>query len=227
MKSLLLLLTFSLRALAAEFPAPETLTAPDKGSLGIQRTMQLLAGSTPEKPNTVRILFYGQSITEQGWTKLVEKHIRETYPDADLVIENRAIGGHSSQLLVKTTEADVIPFQPDLLIFHVFGAHDKYEELIKVVREKTCTEILLQTDHLNASQKLDEVTDPTNLAPDNWAPWFNYVFLPSVAGKYQAELIPQRDLWKAYLGENSLEPKPFSKTTSTSTRMENFSWQKS
>ena len=33
----------------------------------VQRTMRLLATSTPEHRNTVRILFYGQSITEQRW----------------------------------------------------------------------------------------------------------------------------------------------------------------
>ena len=206
MKTLFAFLALTAVSIGADFPAPKALTSPEKAGLGIQRTMQLLAGSTPEHRNTVRVLFYGQSITEQAWTKAVSEYLKTTYPDADLVIENRAIGGHSSQILVKTTEADVIPFQPDLLIFHVYGAHDKYEDLIKMVREKTCAEILIQTDHLSADQKIDEETDPTKLAMDNWAPWFNYVFLPSVAEKYQAELVPQRDHWKAYLRENELEP---------------------
>lgn len=43
---------------------------------GIQRTMTLLASSTPERRNTVRILFYGQSITEQDWWKEVAEDLR-------------------------------------------------------------------------------------------------------------------------------------------------------
>lgn len=189
-----------------DFPAPRTLPAAAEAGLGIQRTMQLLAGSTQEKHNAVRILFYGQSITEQAWTKDVTAYLKATYPNADLTIENRAIGGHSSQLLVKTAEADLYPFQPDLLIFHVYGAHDKYEEIIRNVREKTCAEVLIQTDHLSANQGVDEETDPSKLPIKEWAPWFNYVFLPSLHEKYQVDVIPQRDLWKQYLRDNNLKP---------------------
>ena len=42
----------------------------------IQRTMRLLATSTPEHRNTVRVLFYGQSITEQAWSKIVSDDLR-------------------------------------------------------------------------------------------------------------------------------------------------------
>ena len=52
-------------------PAPKHLGDPAKLGLGVQRTMTLLATSTPEKRNTVRILFYGQSITEQDWWKKI------------------------------------------------------------------------------------------------------------------------------------------------------------
>ena len=69
-------------------------------------------------------------------------YLRSTYSNANLIVENRAIGGHSSQLLVKTAEADLYPFQPDLLIFHVYGSHVEYENLIRRVRERTCADIL-------------------------------------------------------------------------------------
>ena len=85
----------------------------------IQRTMRLLATSTPQKRNTVRILFYGQSITEQPWWQAVADDLRARFPHANLVIENRALGGYASQLLVKTSETDLYPFYPDLLIFYV------------------------------------------------------------------------------------------------------------
>lgn len=44
-------------------------SAGDPATFGanIQRTMTLLATSTPEKCNRVRILFYGQSVTRNPW----------------------------------------------------------------------------------------------------------------------------------------------------------------
>src|SRR5688500_18350190 len=53
---------------------------------GIQRTMAKLATSTPQRRNTVRVLFYGQSITEQTWSKAVADDLRKRFPHADLVI---------------------------------------------------------------------------------------------------------------------------------------------
>ena len=106
-------------------------------------------------------------------------YLRSTYTNANLIIENRAIGGHSSQLLVKTAEADLYPFQPDLLIFHVYGSHLEYENIIRRVRERTCADILLQTDHLTQDRSLTEETDPAKLSPAQWDPWMNHVFLPS------------------------------------------------
>ena len=76
--------------------------------------MRVLVESTSKKPNTVRVLFYGQSITEQKWAKLVEDDLRRRFPHANLVVENRALGGYATQLLVKTAETDLYPFQPDL-----------------------------------------------------------------------------------------------------------------
>ncbi len=111
------------------------------------RTMRLLATSTPERRNTVRILFYGQSITEQKWSEQVAADLRRRFPHADLVVENRALGGFASQLLVKTAETDLYPFYPDLVVFHVFGAHDKYEDILRRTRERTTAEILQQNDH--------------------------------------------------------------------------------
>jgi len=184
---------------------------PDANGWGknIQRTMRLLATSTPEHRNTVRIFFYGQSITEQKWAKLVEDDLRRRFPHASLVVENRALGGFSSQLLVKTAETDLDSFQPDLLIFHVYGAHDKYEDIIRRTRERTTAEILMQNDHVTKPSDFTEETDAAKLLPagKNWDAFMNHNWLPSLAKKYGAELCDQRALWKAYLRENNLEPK--------------------
>ena len=93
----------------------------NSASLGskIQRTMTLLATSTPRKPNRVRILFYGQSVTLNPWWRDVAEHLRGTYPHADIEIENLAIGGYTAPVLIRTAEFDLYAFYPDLLIFHV------------------------------------------------------------------------------------------------------------
>jgi len=176
----------------------------------VQRTMRLLATSTAQKRNTVRVLFYGQSITEQGWWKLVVKDLRTRFPHANLVVENRALGGYASQLLVKTAETDLYPFYPDLLIFNVYGAHDKYEDIIRRTRERTTAEILQQNDHVTRPEDFSEETDPAKLWPPRgavWSAFMNHNWLPAVSKRYGTELCDERSLWKRYLAENHLAPR--------------------
>ena len=190
------------------YPPVEFLDAPGWGR-NIQRTMRLLATSTAEQRNTDRILFYGQSITEQKWAKRVEEDLRRRFPHANLIVENRALGGFASQLLVKTAETDLYPFQPDLLVFHVYGSHDKYEDIIRRTRERTTADILMQNDHVTKAADMTEETDATKLPPagKHWDAFMNHNWLPSLAKKYGPELCDQRALWKAYLTENKLDPK--------------------
>jgi hypothetical protein len=200
---------------AAADPAPQAAYPatdfPDPSGWGrhIQRTMRLLATSTPEHRNTVRILFYGQSITAQAWTTCVEQDLRRRFPDAELIVENRALGGFASQMLVKTAETDLYPFNPDLLIFHVYGANAQYEDIIRRTRERTTAEILMQTDHVTKPEDFTEETDPAKLGPEKamWDAFMNHDWLPMLATRYGAELCDQRTLWKAYLTENHLAPK--------------------
>ncbi len=191
--------------LLTEYP-PVPPWQPDPGQREhLRRSLTLLSSSTPADRKTVRVLFYGQSITQQDWWKEVERYLRATYTNANLVIENRAIGGHSSQILVKTAEADLYPFQPDLLIFHVYGSHIEYENIIRRVRERTCADILLQTDHITQDASLTEETDPAKLSPAKWDPWMNHVFLPNTASKYDACRADIHELWKNYLGTHHLK----------------------
>ena len=205
----LLLLSLVSSSHAADYPAPKSLGDTAGYGRNLQRTMRLLAESTPEKRNTVRVLFYGQSITEQAWWKIVADDLRARFSHANLVIENRALGGFASQMLVRTAETDLYPFQPDLLIFHVYGAHDKYEDIIRRTRERTCAEILIQTDHVTKPGDLSEETDPAKvpIQSGKWDAFFNHNFLPSLARKYGAELCDQRTIWKRYLTDYALEPK--------------------
>jgi lysophospholipase L1-like esterase len=185
-------------------PAPPP-REPAQLGVGIQRTMTHLATSTPEKRNKVRILFYGQSITEQKWSKAVADDLRARFPHADLEIENRAIGGFSSQLLVRPAEHDLYPFYPDLLIFHVYGANPQYEEIIRNVRSRTTAEVLMQRDHLTKwpPETIDQGKDKGAW----WDNLMNEKILPEIASKYGCGLADVRGGWIDYLKANDLQPK--------------------
>lgn len=113
------------------------------------RTLKALAASTAARPAHVRILFYGQSIVAQRWDEFVIDELKRRYPTAVIESENRAIGGFTSPALSRTSESDLYPYYPDLLFFHVYGPMDKYEEIIRRVRERTTAEIVLWTSHLD------------------------------------------------------------------------------
>lgn len=170
----------------------------------IQRTMTLLATSTPQKRNKVKILFYGQSITEQNWWKLVSDDLRRRFPNADLEIENKAVGGFASQILSRVAEHDIYPFYPDLVIFHVYGANNTYEEIIRGIRTRTTAEVLMQRDHVGANWPVDH---PDQKDPMWWDYMMNHVFLPEYAKKYGCGLADVRGAWVEYLKTNHLEPK--------------------
>ena len=163
----------------------------------IQRTMAKIAESTPEKPATVRVQFYGQSITAQPWTKLVEKDLASRFPSVKFTFHNAAIGGFTSPALSRTAEHDLYPWYPDILVFHVYGPVDKYEEIIHNVRARTTAEIVLWTSHLSAQETLDK-------NPDADA---RIVAIRAIAKKYDCLLIDVRKKWIAYLKEKQLPPK--------------------
>jgi len=104
----------SVYAFSQSHPMP---VLPDTSLLGkyTSRTMNLLKNSTPEKKESVKILVYGQSISEQEWWLEVKRSVKERFPDADIIMENKAIGGFSTQYLFKTVEMDVGAFYPDLV----------------------------------------------------------------------------------------------------------------
>lgn len=189
------------------YPAPAPLKGKDASLLGvnIQRTMTLLATSTSAHRNKVRILFYGQSITEQEWSKQVADAIRKRFPNADLEIENKAIGGFASQLLIRPAEHDLYPFYPDLLIFHVYGGNGEYEQIIKNTRSRTTAEVLMQKDHV--TQWPPAVPDQTKDKGMWWDDMMNNHFLPEIAQKYGCGIADDRTPWLDYLKTNHYEPK--------------------
>jgi hypothetical protein len=190
-------------ALAASAPGQ---VAPVPGA-GIQRTMTLLASSTPLGRNAVKILFYGQSITLQDWWKQVAGDLRRRYPYADLTIANRALGGFSSPILRRPLPHDLLPFYPDLVIFHDYGGEPEYEEIIRWIRSNTTAEIAVQTDHVTWLPPADGQASEKDLKTYQWHEKHCSEWLPALAGKYGLEVIDVRTAWKKHLAENRPEPK--------------------
>jgi hypothetical protein len=143
--------------------------------------------------------FYGQSLTKQDWARTVANDLRKRFPDADLTVANRAIGGYSSPYLIRTLPHDVYQFYPDLIIFHDYGDLQLYEQIIAGIRSHTTAEILLQSDRLGP---------PPSKGPDNSQSHErnSLEWLPDLAKRYGLEWADLWRPWKAYLAENHLQP---------------------
>ena len=179
-------------ALAAEPDA----TKPRMFGERVQRTMQRLANSTREKRNRVKILFYGQSISEQEWSREVSADLRKRFPNADLIIENKAIGGFSADRLKRTVASDVWSFYPDLILFHDYGGDSDYEEIIHGIRANTTAEMILQSDHVAGNL--------ADTRAQNWHDKHSFEDMPRWADKYGCEMAEIRRPWRRYLQDNKL-----------------------
>jgi hypothetical protein len=190
---LIVYLIFSVFPLFSQsFALPEL---PDTTNYGryTSRTMNLLQTSTPEKRNTVKILVYGQSISAQDWWLEVKRSILSRFPNANLIMENKAIGGFASQMLCKTVEMDVSTFYPDLVLLHIYGSDARYDSVLYTIRSRTAAEVAIQNDHFAGENA--------------WSDTMSYNRLPALAEKYKCDLINIRDPWKKYLNDHQLKPK--------------------
>jgi len=161
----------------------------------IQRTMKLLATSTPEHKHRVRILFYGQSITG-GWTNIVLKDLKARFPNADIVCENRAIGGFMAPMLSQTAEADLYPFYPDLLFLQDYGALDPaMERMYAAVHDRTTAEVLAFTHHIDYCG--DRISYK-NLDKES-------AKIRELAERYGFETVDVRPSWRKYLEVKNLD----------------------
>ena len=166
----------------------------DTASLGkyTSRTINLLNGTSHENANKVKILVYGQSISEQQWWLRVKKYVEDKYPDADILMENKAIGGFAAQILYKTVEMDVSSFYPDLVLLHIYGDNRYYDSVLYTIRSRTAAEVAIMTDHYTGENA--------------WSDTMSYHLLPALAEKYKCDLVNIRDSWRKYLTDNSIEP---------------------
>ena len=190
-----------------------------------QHALPMLKSSDDSGKWPVRVLFYGQSITEQAWWLSVAEHLKQTFPEASITVENLAIGGHAAHLLVKAAHADVVASKPDLIFFHVYGSHHDYEKIIQTLQTQSSADIVLTTDHLVSSDELNEEDNSVLLrgfrylkpalalfglrsehVDKQWIAWRNYVFLPDLAEKYSLALIDVRTEWKRHLRREKVNP---------------------
>jgi hypothetical protein len=195
-----------LLAQAPKYPPAPPERPGERPGAGIERTMSLLATSTPARRNPVRILFYGQSITKQEWSQLVAQDIRTRFPYADLTVENRAIGGYSSEYLVRTVGHDVFAFYPDLIVFHDYGGEENYEKIIAGIASHTTAEILIQSDYPAWAPVEGQPSDAAKARSEEWHDRHCYEWLPELCRRYGCGLLDVRRPWTQYLKENHLAP---------------------
>jgi hypothetical protein len=185
----------------------------------IARTLEIIRTSTPTNHKVLKVLFYGQSITRGGWHKLVVAHWREKYPNTVFVVQNRALGGFASQVLVRTTEQDIAAFYPDLIIFHVYGDHHAYEKILRMFHSLTAADVILQTDHgevLPDPPCAEGLQLSLHREPGcagvlwvhqrSWYDEMSYHKIPAFANEYGMAVEPQRKWWRDYLLQTHVDP---------------------
>src|SRR5207247_353879 len=98
---------------------------------------------------------------------------------------------------------------------HAYGSPEKYEDIVRRIRERTTADILHTTDHIapHLGETVDEETDPAKIRLPDFdpekkdpmrVPWMNHVFLPRIAKQYATELADVRGMWKQYLKDHKL-----------------------
>lgn len=185
----------------AQKTAPALQEEPNQDLFGarIQRTMTLLKTSSEKQKHTVKILFYGQSIVAGlPWKQIIDE-LKSRYPNANIISENRAIGGYTAPVLIRTAANDLYPYYPDLTIFHVYTATSgEWERIIRNIRKRTTSEIMIFTHQLAYGGRNHEKRT-VNDDIDSQAIRF-------IAQKYNCEIVEVRKEWKQYLKQNNIPP---------------------
>jgi hypothetical protein len=185
----------------------------------VARSLEIIRTSTPSDRKVLKVLFYGQSITRAGWDQAVVDHWHKQYPNTVFVVQNRALGGFASPMLLRTTAQDIAAFYPDLIIFHVYGDHRAYEQIIRLFRSQTAADIIVQTDHGESLpdppcreglrltlHRPPGCTGLLWLKQRNWYDEMSYHKIPGIAKEYGLAVEPQRAWWREYLLRTHIEP---------------------
>ena len=184
----------------------------------IGRSLSIIRSATADKPQVLKILFYGQSISAPEWTDPAIAALRVKYPNVTFDYRNLALGGWSAAILEQAVARDVEEVYPDLIVFHVYGDHRAYERIIKTLRSKTAADVIIQTDHvvyplepLCAPGFHLQWTPPEGCTgrfwfkQKTWEEFMSSVWAPTMAQKYNLALEPRRQRWNSYLQEHNLQ----------------------
>lgn len=164
----------------------------------MQRTVTLLATSTPDRRRPVTILMYGQSISAGLKQSRLEPALRERFPHADITFLNRSISGFSSSQLVRSAANDIYPLYPDLVMLNDYGStRIEFERILENIRRYTTSEILIWTHHVGGDPAPERMRNDEE----------ECAVIRYLAQKYNCELVDVREEWKAYLEANKLNPK--------------------
>jgi hypothetical protein len=198
---------------------------PDKGlndstrSRRLATTLSIIGRGTPENARVLRILFYGQSITSNNWIEPAIAQLRRAYPQIRFDVRNMAIGGFDSSLLERTAKRDLAEFYPDLIVFHAYGDHRAYERIVRIMRSRTASDVILQTDHVTTPVEpiCPEGFRFTLTVPPgckgflwykqrSWEEFMSGTLIPRLANQYGLAVEPRREYWNDYLKVHDLQP---------------------
>jgi len=160
-----------------------------------------------KRDRPLKILIWGQSISEQFRSEELEDFLQQQWSGCAIEVENRSRGGCAAQCLAgeipwaagKATEAidyferDVLPLQPDFVIFHVYGSHLAYSKLMQQFATQTHAQVLLLTDHISV-QPESQV----------WSNTMAWTHLPRIAAAHHFPLADVRLVWRQYLYETGM-----------------------
>ena len=193
-------------------------TPPDPAQ-AIARSLDIIRDATPQHPRVLKILFYGQSISTPKWTDQAMATLRARYPDVAFDYRNLALGGWSAKFLSRAAARDIAEAYPDLIVFHVYGDHRAYEQIIRIMRAETAADVIVQTDHVIGPL---EPVCPAGLhlrwssppgctghvwfKQHDWGEFMSGVWIPTMARKYDLAMEPRQQEWQAYLQAHHLEP---------------------
>ena len=162
---------------------------------GVSRTRLFLEDEGLGSKKTFRILVYGQSITRGLRSDRILDHFSENYPGISFLLDNKSIGGFTAEHLARTFEHDVIPFRPDLVIFHVYGGEydGSLEEIFLSFKKRSTAEVLVLNHHFGWNkdeQELQRLREREELGSKR---------LFELCMKYDFALFDIRSFWSDYL----------------------------
>lgn len=150
-------------------------------------------GAQTRRP--VRIVFYGQSITDQEWTELLVDRLRERFPGTRIEVEKHSLGGWGVWRLMRAMVHGMLQSRPDLVVFHAYqGTSDHWERVLAAIRRETCAEIMIRSAHI-----ANFTADP---GPEDDG---EVTMLRRLAQKYDCELVECRREWLDYLRTHNLK----------------------